>query len=106
MIIVMDESTGEKYAGKVERKGTMDWLVKDTSEELKSRRHQGVSESRLVFKTDGEFALTSLRDAVSRFHGGVIIPELSARGESQSNGSVEQTVQVVAEFVRVLKGAN
>ena len=87
LLIVMDVSTGEKYARQVERKGVgddcaMDWLVKDVSEELKAWRHQGGSESRLVFKTDSEFALTSLRDAVARFHGGVIVPERSARGES------------------------
>ena len=75
LLIVMDECTGDKYARQVERKGVgdggaMDWLVKDISEELNSWRHQGGSESRLVFKTDGEFALTSLRDAVGRFHGG------------------------------------
>ena len=81
LLILMDESTGEIYARQVERKGVgddgaMDWLVKDISEELTSWEHQGGSKSRLVFKTDGEFALTSLRDAVGRFHGGVIIPEI------------------------------
>ena len=38
--------------------------------------HQGGSESRLVFKTDGEFALICLRDTVGRFQRGVIVPEL------------------------------
>ena len=33
----------------------------------------------------------------------VVIPEVSARGESQSNGAVEQAAQVVAECVRALK---
>ena len=107
LLIVMEECTGEKCVRQVERTGVgddvaMDWL-KDISEELISWWHQRGSESRLVFNTDGEFALTSLRDAVGRFHGGVITPELSARGESQPNGSAERPVQVVAEFGRVLK---
>ena len=54
-------------------------------------------------KADGERSLTALRDAVARCHGGIIVPEVSARGESQSNGVAEQAAQVVAEFVRVLK---
>ena len=40
---------------------------------------------------------------MARNHGGNIVPEVSARGESQSNGVAEQAAQVVAEFVGVLK---
>ena len=40
-IVMVDESTGEKYAREVGKKGTgeeneMEWLVKDLSEEMKS----------------------------------------------------------------------
>ena len=54
-------------------------------------------------KADGERSLKALRDSVARYHGGIIVLEVSARGESQSNGIAEQAAQVVAEFVRVLK---
>ena len=35
--------------------------------------------------------------------GGVCIPETSARGESQSNGTAEVGIRVVREFTRVFK---
>ena len=65
--------------------------------------HPGGAGNKIVLKSDGEFAMQSLKAAVGKYHGGIIIPEVSARGESQSNGAAEQAAQVVAEFVRVLK---
>ena len=35
--------------------------------------------------------------------GGVIIPEESAKNESQSNGSAEEAGKSIREFIRVLK---
>ena len=106
LVIVTDEDAGDKYARAVGRKGVgergdMDWLIRDISFELKSWRHQGGSGSRLIMKADGERSLKTLRDAVARYHGGIVVPEVSARGECQSNGVAEQAAQVVAEFVRV-----
>ena len=45
-IVMVDESTGEKYARAVGKKGIgeeneMEWLVKDMSEKMKSWGHQG-----------------------------------------------------------------
>ena len=40
---------------------------------------------------------------MARFHGGEVIPEEPPRGESQSNGAVEQAVKIVKGFARVLK---
>ena len=81
----------------------MEWLVRDMSEELKSWGHVGGYAGRLIMKSDGEWSIKALKDALGRYHGGIIIPEVSARGESQSNGYCEQAVQVVAEFIRVQK---
>ena len=50
-----------------------------------------------------EWSINALKDALGRYHGGIIIPEVSACGESQSNGCCEQAVQVVEEFIRVLQ---
>ena len=47
--------------------------------------------------------MVALRDAVAKFHGGVVIPETSAKGESQSNGAVESAGRLVREFTRVFK---
>ena len=41
-------------------------------------------------RLDGERAIVVLRDAVAKFHGGRIIQEAPAKGESQSNGVIEE----------------
>ena len=45
----------------------------------------------------------AVRDAVARYHGGKVVPEGPPKGESQSNGAVEEAGKTVREFVRVLK---
>ena len=109
VVIGTGGDTGYKYARAVGRKGVgqhgeMDWLIRDISLELKTRGHQGRSGNRMIMKADGERSLKARRDAVARCHGGIIVPEVSARAENQPNGVTEQALQVVAEFVRVLKG--
>ena len=47
--------------------------------------------------------MVALRDAVAKFHGGVVIHETSAKGESQSNGAAESAGRLVREFARVFK---
>ena len=103
-----DESTGCRFARLVARKGLgadgeVDWLILEACAELKAWGHLGGEGSRIILKSDGEPALCALRDAIGRFHGGVVITETSARGESQSNGVAEQNVSIVSEFIRVLK---
>ena len=107
LVVMVDEETGYKYALMVWKKGLgrdgeMEWSVRDMSEELKSWGHVGGDSGRLIMKSDGEWSIKALKDALGRYHGGIIIPEVSARGESQSNGCCEQAVQAVAEFIRVL----
>ena len=101
-------STSEKYARAVGRKGIgqeneMDWLVKDMSLELKAWGHAGGTGSSIILKADGERSIGSVRDAIAKFHGGVTIPEASAKNESQSNGRVEEAGKTVREFARVMK---
>ena len=45
----------------------------------------------------------ALRDAVAKFHGGRIVPELPPRGHHQSNGLVEEAGKTTREYCRVLK---
>ena len=108
LIVMVDEETKEKYARAVGRKGIgtqgeMDWLIKDISSELKVWGHVGGDGSTLICKCDGESAITAVRDAVSRFHGGRVIPEAPAKGESQSNGIVEEAGKTIREYTRVMK---
>merc|ERR1711871_237410 len=54
-------------------------------------------------KTDGEHSIEDVRGAVARFHGGRVVPEKPAKGESQSNGVIEEAGKTVRGFARVLK---
>ena len=108
MIVMLDEETGDKYARAVGQKGLgeeheMDWLIRDLSLELKTWGHTGGDGSKLILKSDGERAIVVVREALGRLHGGRIVPEVPAKGESQSNGRVEEAGKTVREFTRVLK---
>ena len=54
-------------------------------------------------KSDGEPAIVAVRDAVARAHGGKVVLEKPPKGESQSNGVIEEAGKTVREFTRVLK---
>ena len=81
----------------------MEWLIRDITAELKSWGHQGGEGGRIILKSDGEKSIKALRDAVGRYLGGEVITEESAKGESQSNGRVEEAGKTVRGFARVLK---
>ena len=75
MVVMVDERTGQKYARAVGHKGLgqnhdRDWVIKDMSMELKSWGHLGGTESQLILKSDSEGAMTILRDALAKYHGG------------------------------------
>ena len=54
-------------------------------------------------KCDGETRIVALRYAIATFHGGEVVPEGPAKGESQSNGKVEEAGQTIRGFTRVFK---
>ena len=108
LLVMVDEGTGEKYARAVGRKGLgdrneMDWLIKDMSAEIKSWGHAGGVSGSIILKSDGENAIKAVKDALGRFHGGRVVPEQPAKGESPSNGIVEEAGKTVRGFTRVLK---
>ncbi len=76
ILMVVDESTGEKYARAVGAKGMgmngeQDWVIKDLSDELKSWGHMGGEGGAIILKCDGEPAICAVRDALARLQGGV-----------------------------------
>ena len=108
LLVMVDEKSGEKYARLTSKKGIgtegeLTWLIKDLSEEIKTWGHMGGEGGKVILKCDGEPAMKAVRDALGRYHGGVIIPESPAVNESQSNGTAEEAGKTVREFVRVLK---
>ena len=108
LIAMVDESTGERYARAAGHKGVggngeQDWLIKDMVEELRAWGHAGGTGGHIILKSDGEPAVKALRDAVGRYLGGRVVPENPPKGESQSNGRIEETVKTIRGYAKVLK---
>ena len=106
VVTMIDEQTKDKYARIVSQKGMgsegeMEWLIKDMKAELMAWGHP--PESHLIMKCDGESAMKMVRDALMRAMGGRVVLEQAAKGESQSNGSVEEAGKTIREFTRVFK---
>ena len=81
----------------------MEWLIKDSHEELKSRGRMGGASGNIIMKTDGETSTVALRDALARYHGGVVTPEVPPTGESQAHGSAEGNSRRMRGLVQVYK---
>ena len=98
-----DESTGNRYLRAVGQKGAggMEWLVKDLHEELKSWGRMGGAGGNVVIKTDGEASIVALRDAVARYHRGIVTPEVPPTGESQAHGSAEDSGRRMRSLITV-----
>ena len=103
VLVMLEESTGERYARAVGRKGVIDWLIKYLSDELKSWGHPGGEAGHFILKSDGEPAIIAVCDALARFHGGRVVPERPPVGEHQSNGAIEEAGKTTREYARVLK---
>ena len=94
MMVMVDESTGNKYMRTVTHKGLgpdgdNSWLVKDMHQELKSWGHPGGGRNQIILKSDGEPAIVAMREALARCHGGDVTPEQPPPGEHQGNGLAE-----------------
>ena len=86
LLVLADESSGPRYARAVGVKGlgeagSMDWLIKDISEILKSWGHAGGTGGEIIMKSGAEPVLLAVRNAVMKYHGGIMIPECPAKGE-------------------------
>ena len=108
MIVMIDESTDNRYMRAVGKKGLgdnsdMEWLIVDMNEELKSWGYTGGSYEELIFKSDGERSIKAVRDALGKFHGGKITPEQPPPGESQENGRVEEAGKTLRGYLKVFK---
>ena len=57
----------------------------------------------IIIKSDNENSIKSVADALARHHGGKVVPELSAKGESQSNGRAEEAGKTTRGFARVME---
>ena len=110
MLVMKEESTGERYARMVEHKGLHEgdessWVVSDVIAELRPWGHQGGESGHLVIKCDGENAILTVIEEVAKRLGGKVITEKPAKGESQSNGVVEEAGKTVREMAKVIRDA-
>ena len=108
ILVMVDEETGDKFARATGKKGLgdngeLDWLISDIVHELHSWGHCGGDGSQLIMKSDGEMAIKVVRDAVARRLGGRVVLEQPPKGESQSNGVVEEAGKTIREFARLFK---
>ena len=92
MMVMVDEATGNKYMRTVDHKGLggegdSSRLVKNMHQQLKCWGHLGGAGNALILKSDGEPAIVAVREALSRCHGGRIIPE------QPQLGSIKPTAQ-------------
>ena len=107
MMVMVDESTGNKYMRSVDHKGLgpdgdSSWLVKDMHQELKSWGHPGGGRNEIILKSDGEPAIVAVREALARCHGGQVTPEQPPKGEHQANGLAEVTGRHIRDHVSCL----
>ena len=65
--------------------------------------HGGEANDNIVLKTDGESSIVALRDALARYHGGIVTPEAPPTGESQAHGSAEENGKRMMGLVKVYK---
>ena len=79
----------------------MEWIILDVADEIRSWGH--TEGQPLIMKTDGEPAIKSVGEALSRYLGGSVTPEHPPAGQSQSNGAVEEAGKTVREIMRVYK---
>lgn len=71
MFILVDEETGNKYARMVVQKGVgerheVEWLMLDAVKTLNVWGHTGTD---IIVKSDGEPAITVVRDAIGNYLG-------------------------------------
>ena len=63
----------------------------------------GGASGNIIIKTDREASIVALRDAVARYHGGIVTPEVPPTGESQAHGSAEDNGRRMRSLVKVNK---
>ena len=82
--------------------GVLEWPAKDAHDDLKSLGHAS-GMGHIFRKSDSEKAMASFRNALAKFHNGIVAPEAPATCESQSNGPVEGAGRLTKEFARAIK---
>ena len=99
VLVSRDRKRGYVCANVVPSKGDHPYVVHRVGHDLSNI----MGYKRVILKSDQEPAIRKLKAAVRREYSLEIPEELSAVGDSQSNGEIEITIQVVEGQIRTLK---
>ena len=105
VLVVQESVCRSVWAYMVDRKGAAeDWAVNQIADDLDT---VGLRGDRIIIKSDQEASVIDTAKGVAEVrasqHGAAI--EHSAVGDSDSNGTIERTIQDVEQQVRVLRAA-
>ena len=90
LLVMADEESGSRYASAVGQKRIRSWTgheladrVEDMCTQLRAWGRTGGAGGELIVKSDGEPSLLAVNGAVMKHHGGKVVPEQPATGESR-----------------------
>jgi hypothetical protein len=98
LLVIFDARTKGVYAHSVPRKGLTAGACKLIVDDL-----DRLGYTKIVLKSDAEPSLVVFNEALARAWPGEVIPEHSRKGDSQSNGEVERSIQTLTSQVRAMK---
>ena len=101
VLVLRDSKSGGTCSTVVENKGgSCEWGVKRAISFI-----DGLGYGKVIFKSDNEFSVVDLWNAVRIARTAPTIPENCQKGISQANGIAERAIQDVEGIVRTIKAA-
>ena len=100
VLVMKDRKSGGLCADVVPRKGVGGgFAVKQMNRNIKKFGHH----SKIMIRSDGEFAIRDLLDKVCELRASETILETTPVGDSRANGRAERAVQTIEKQARILK---
>ncbi len=102
LIMMKDSNTEAMWAVPCGKKGSVgqEWVMKVLNNELESWGH---ANNKVIFKSDQEFSIVDFKAKLAGYRLGETSLEESPKGESESNGVVENSIRIIKNRIRVLK---
>ena len=100
ILTLKDDKQYSVFADVVPQKGAHDFVTKQILEDIDTTGFTDI-----IFKTDNEPAIVAVRNEVKQNRSHKTVPENSIRGQSRSNGFIENANKFVAGKIRTLRSA-
>ena len=100
ILTLKDDKQYSVFADVVPQKGAHDFVTKQILEDIDTTGFTDI-----IFKTDNEPAIVAVRNEVKQNGSHKTVPENSIRGQSRSNGFIENANKFVAGQIRTLRSA-